>query len=344
MDFDALLKSLGRGDIKPVYLLLGPERLLMRRAVEAVRRAALGDGPRDFNEDVFRASESRIEDVVRSARTLPMMAERRVVILWEIERLRSAAVRELAAAVKDPSPTTCLILAGQEFSKKEKENKELVAAVDKAGVAYSFAELKDREIPAWVRKIADEKGVRLGAEAVSAFAKAVGGSLDRIEQEMEKIALYAPEGKSVSVRDVEEVVLRVREESMFHLTDAVALRQAGPALEMLGKMLEDGEEPIGINSMIYRQFRNLIMAREMMDRKAKAEDILGALGVRFFQDKFLAQTRNFTVPELTDRIRSVSEADLSLKAKSRLPKRLVMERLILELCKDANPAERPNRP
>ena len=82
---DALLRSLAKGELAPVYYLHGPEDVLKDEAVRAVVDRALDPALRDFNFDQRSAGQLDPEAISTLCTTLPMMAERRVVVLREVE-------------------------------------------------------------------------------------------------------------------------------------------------------------------------------------------------------------------------------------------------------------------
>src|SRR5580704_19521731 len=79
-----------RGALAPVYLLAGEERFLRDQVVVEIRAAALGSGIAAFNEDKFQAGEVDVDKVIGAARTVPMMAPKRFVLVRGLERWDSA--------------------------------------------------------------------------------------------------------------------------------------------------------------------------------------------------------------------------------------------------------------
>ena len=55
--YDALLRSLPKGELAPVYYLHGPENILKDEAVEAIVAKALDPALRDFNFDQRSAGQ-----------------------------------------------------------------------------------------------------------------------------------------------------------------------------------------------------------------------------------------------------------------------------------------------
>ena len=101
---DAFLRSLGKGAPATAYYFHGPEDLLKDEALRALLDRVLDPSLRDFNLDQRSAGQLDADTLFALCTTLPMMAERRVVVLREIEALkRKPKVRGGAAGVSRPA-------------------------------------------------------------------------------------------------------------------------------------------------------------------------------------------------------------------------------------------------
>src|SRR3954452_21884862 len=111
--------------LRPVYLLVGDERHLESKVVQALKAAAIKGGVPGLNEDQFQAQEADVETALSAARTLPMMAKRRFVLVRGLEHWEPKAgaksegkvtdkdpLEKLVDYAKAPSPSTVLVLLG----------------------------------------------------------------------------------------------------------------------------------------------------------------------------------------------------------------------------------------
>ena len=112
--------------LRPVYLLVGDERHLEGNVVQALRAAATAGGIPGLNEDQIQAHDSAVDTALSAARTLPMMAKRRFVLVrglehWEPrEGSESKALDRLLEYAQNPAPTTTLVLLGGGLDKRRK--------------------------------------------------------------------------------------------------------------------------------------------------------------------------------------------------------------------------------
>ena len=101
-------------DLKPIYLVLSPESLLLQQAEEAVGQAVL-TGAASLNHDVCRAGEEAAGEVFAKARTLPMMSARRLVVLKDVQEAPPSLLESLFAYAGDPSASTVLLVIGSKW-------------------------------------------------------------------------------------------------------------------------------------------------------------------------------------------------------------------------------------
>lgn len=313
----------------PVYLVQGGEDLLRAEAVAAIRAAVLTDDLADFNEDRFEGGACRADDVVAAARTLPVMAEWRLVILRSVDRLRAEELASLADYLQDPSPSTCLVLEGA----KVDQRRSPFSQVKKVGQVVDCRPPNERDLAGWVLRRARELGRGIEPEAAEFLAAYAGGSLGTLASELEKAADYAGEGARIDLDAVEETIGSGRVHSVFELTDALGERRAGPALAALTTLLDAGEAPLKVQAIVVGHFRLLWRAREAL--AGGAGDLAPALGVHPFRAKKLrGQAQRYADRELADAFVRFARVDFELKGGAASARRS-LEDEVLALCRRA---------
>lgn len=189
LPFDAFSRQIRSGDIPPAIYLYGDEDVLKDEAVRAILDAVVDPGLRDFNYDVRTASQLDPDHVEALCTTLPMMAERRLVVIRDVEawnkraRAKAAVLRYLAR----PSAETVLILV-QGASQKEDERSAADVDLARLACAVEVGRYTPARAEKWVLRRAEERGVRLEPEAVSHLVKAVDADLGAARSELDKLA------------------------------------------------------------------------------------------------------------------------------------------------------------
>jgi DNA polymerase-3 subunit delta len=326
MEPTELLKDLEKGRVLPVYLFCGSEKYLMEETLRKVESLLVSPATRCFNYNLFDGSEATAEAIIDVAQTMPMMASRRVVVVKGMDRLSSAEIERLSRYIKDPSPSTCLILVAEKVDMR----KGVFQAMK--GSTVSFDPLHEKQLPSWIRREAESKGKRITPEAAQYLAEIVGNDLLRLKNELEKVLLYN-EGREIGIDDVEAVSTRGKLKSIFDLTDAVGMKDTGKAMKTLGDLLNKGESGVYILYMVTRQLRQIWKVKDLLDRGMETTSIGRELGIPpFLQRGIISQAKGFSVKSLREAFVRLLEADASLKS-GRLTDRLVLEDLFLNLTK-----------
>jgi DNA polymerase-3 subunit delta len=135
-----------------------------------------------------------------------------------------------------------------------------------------------------------------------------------IDNELQKLSLYR-HGQMVRQQDVEEMVSYAREASIFTAVDAVLEGRAGAAIRLVHQILESGQPATYVITMIARQARFLILAKDLKSQRVGAEEIGRRLSISGYPlRKTLEQESRFTMRRLTAIHHKLLEADLGLKS------------------------------
>jgi len=114
------LATLLEGEPGPLYFLYGKERYLLDRAVDLLRARVLDPRTRDFNYELFYGKEAGAARIVQAARTLPMMAKRRLILVRDADEMKADELGGLIPYVSDPAPETCLVFVAEKADQRLK--------------------------------------------------------------------------------------------------------------------------------------------------------------------------------------------------------------------------------
>lgn len=318
------------GDLKPVYLIYGPEELLLEQAVERLQKRLSAIADLDFNLDLFDGEQVLADEVVSAANTLPFMSERRLVIVRRADRMNTEGLRVLAEYAANPNPDTTLVLVASKIAK----NTRIFKAVDALGGVAEYKAPAKREYASTVVRMFAERGKRVGLDAAEVLVRAVGYDLRRLAVEIEKIASYTGDEATLSRAQVEEVMSTSATTSIFDLLDAIGTRDTRLALRLVARLVDEGESVHGMHAMGVRHVCNLVSTRALMDRDADMSPtplVSREIGVREWQARNLvSQARRFETAELVDALRAAAAGEAEMKT-SRDP-RLVFELWLMAVC------------
>ena len=349
LTLDALLRSLKKKTAQApdaVYLLYGDEDVLKDEAVRALLDSAVG-ADRDFNLDVRYAPDLTPESFHALVNTLPMLAERRAVVVRGVEQLgkRKTKLRdELLRYLAAPNPTTVLVLvvaAGEEPD----------AEVVRASTAVALEPLPAERVPRWIQHYAATLGLTLAPDAAELLLGAVGNDLSTLARELEKLAsLTAGTGRPIAAEDVTSLVGVRRGETLYDLVHAALERRVACAAQLVEPVLEQaGMSGVKILSLLGTHLVGTAVARAERDRGGAGTNVarlpdtvfrqlLAArpYGLRGYKEEAAHWSRwsgLWTAAELSQALRAALAADNALKTATVSDDRGIMTQLVLGFAK-----------
>lgn len=203
-----------------------------------------------------------------------------------------------------------------------------------------------------------EAGKRIEMQARAMILARAGEELWAVHQELEKLLLYVGEDPWIRVKDVEEVFLDQGEAWVFDLTASIAARDSMRALGHLARLLSQGEHPLRLLGTMASEVRRLLGARQLMEGEMR-QRWSREMTYPQFQMNVLQQgpplltrtpygdymsfktAENFTTHELLRYLEWIHQTDIRLKSTGN-PHRMVMERLILEMCRPLRAIQNEN--
>lgn len=225
-----LRDALKRGTFDGAYYVHGEDDFQKDDAVKQLVDAAVEPAMRDFNMEVLRAQETDAKALDAALSALPMMADRRIVVLRETSALKKDARKVLDRYLQKPSPDLLLILVETAGGKTDKD-------LSQNSTPMEFEFLSADRIPRWISHYATTHfRAKISAEAADLLQIAVGTDLHQLVSELDKLASFA-NGREITENDVGAVVGVRRGETMADFLDEVAQRNVSKALELLPVIL-----------------------------------------------------------------------------------------------------------
>jgi DNA polymerase-3 subunit delta len=189
-------------------------------------------------------------------------------------------------------------------------------------------------LAAWVRAKAKQAQAEIEPRAVQALCTYVGSDLRQLYNEIEKLAAYTNGQRAISVEDVRLLTPHARQANIFDMVDAMGQRDARAATRIYHTLLDAGDHPLALLAMIARQFRLLIQVKELAPTLHTHQAIARQLKQNPYPiKKILAQSRNFTFPQLREIYRKLLNADLEIKT-GRMDPVLAIDTLIADILQD----------
>jgi DNA polymerase-3 subunit delta len=334
-----------RGDLLPVWLLAGEERLLRDQALDAITKAALAGGMPDFNLDKYTAGETDVGKILGATRMAPMMAKKRVVLVRGLERWDAGAAEgdgddrkavppldQLAEYAKAPIDSTCLVLVAQKLDGRRK----LVTTAKKGDFLVDCAPVEARRLPGWIAQRAKAKGHTVPPEVCELVAEISGPDLSTLDDVLERLSLYVGLGNPITEDAVATCVTRVRLADTWKLVDAVGAKDLGKALTLFADVYDPRDRGLPLVGALAWSLRQLLKLKSALDGGASLDEAAKRAGIfpTFRAREHAQKLKAFRPRELERWLLVIQDTDLALKS-SRRPPEAILEDMLTRLCRRA---------
>lgn len=322
-----LMKQL-KEDIKgrsfhPVYLLYGEERYLVRQYKELLKQAVL-DGGDEMNYTGFEGSGVNLLEVEEIADTLPFFHDYRIVI-WEESGLFKSA-NDFTEYLPQMPDTTILLFVEKAVDKRNK----LYKYVQKNGLAVEMAAMNTADTKKFVAMKLRDSGRKIRESTAQYFLEQVEGSLNNIENELEKLIAYTYGREEITKEDIDAVCSVQVTGQMFKMLDAAAAGQKQELMQYYHDLLELKESPMSILYLLTRHFNILLQVKAVSGGLSKQETAKKIGIPPFSVGKYQAQCRRFTKERLKEMLQLCVNTEFDFK-QGRLSDRIGVEMLLVTL-------------
>lgn len=331
------IKRAEKGDLLPVYLLTGEERLLRDQALAIILKSALAGGLSEFNLDKFTAGETPVDKILSATRTVPMMAKKRVVMVRGIERWDSDGGDEppldkIAEYAKDPVDSTCLVLVAEKIDGRRK----LMTLAKKAGFIVDCATVDSRQLPGWIKARAKAKGHGIDGDVAELIAEIAGPELSYLDDVLERLSLYVGPGNAITEDAVTVCVTRVRLADTWKLVDAASTKDLGEVLTLFADVYDPRDRGLPLIGAIAWSLRQLLKLQNALESGAGIDDAARRAGIypAFRAREHAQKLKAFRPRELERWLVIVQETDFALKS-SRRSADAILEEMFTRMCRRA---------
>lgn len=312
-DYKKLMAELRGGTFRPVYILHGEEGFFIDRISEEVERLALQEHERDFNQTVLYARDTDADQLKDVCLRYPMMAERQVVIVRELQAWRIDQVEKLEPYLAKPTPTTVLVLCYKH--KKIDGRKSILKTAIKGGAAVLTSEkLREEKLPEVLVGFAKGQKRKLGAAEAQLLASHLGSDLGKAVKEVEKLCLVTEEGAAITSEVIQRFVGISKDYNVFELQNAIGARDAAKAQRIANHFAANPKEnplPLTIGAL-NNFFSKLAMVHQLQGRPQ--QEMAAAMKVNpYFLKDYLAQARNYSLGRVVEAQRHLRACDLRSK-------------------------------
>jgi DNA polymerase-3 subunit delta len=283
-----------------VYLLHGEDEFAIDQFIASFEDRLGDPGTIALNTSRLDGRSLSMDELITAVSAMPILAPRRLVILSSpLIALGNPTVRMKFTYTLEHAPaSTALVLA--EYKTLPGNHWLLTWARSAGPRAYirSFSLRKGAAMSKWIQDQARAAGGNFTPQAAALLASLIGEDTRLAYQEILKLVAYVNYVRPVEPEDVEELTVSAIQGDIFVLVDALGNQDGRRAMGMLQRVLEV-QDPLSVFGMVVRQFRLLLLAREVLDAGGNERDVARLVKIHpYVAGKVTAQGRQFSIQTL----------------------------------------------
>lgn len=303
-----ILQDIKNQQYSQVYLLHGEEDYLRKQYRDKMKEALIDDGD-TMNNHYYEGKDSKIDEVIDLAETMPFFASRRVIIIENSGWFQKGGDK-MAEYLQNLPDTTYFIFVETQIDKRSK----LYKTVKNKGRIAEFAHQDEQTLKRWILGMLKKEEKNITAADLQFLLERTGTEMANIKTEMEKLLCYTMNKTEVTREDIEEICTKRIQNQIFEMINAMADRNQKLALDLYYDLLTLKEPPMRILALIGRQFNLLLQVKELRTKGYSPQVISEKTGLHsFIVGKYEKQASRFKTKELKEALEACVEADEGVK-------------------------------
>jgi DNA polymerase-3 subunit delta len=307
-----LIDDIRKGDIKPIYFLMGDEGYYIDRIAEYIGNNVLSEEEKGFNQMTLYGRDVSVDDIVSNAKRFPMMSERQVIIVKEAQDL-SRTIEQLTPYAENPQPSTVLVIC-YKYKKLDKRKKLHKALSGPNGVVFESKKLYENQVSEWIRKVLKTKGYPISYKASILLVEFMGTDLSRIYNELEKLTVVLPAGMEITPEVIEKHIGISKDYNNFELKKAIGERDIVKATKIATYFSQNPKDnPFVVTvSLLHTFFTQLLQYHGLNDHSSR--NVASALRINpYFVDEFQVAAKNYSMKKSSKVVSYLRELDMKGK-------------------------------
>ncbi len=333
-------------NVAKVHVFYGTDEFAIQKKIHNLIEDMGESSTAEMNISRLDGRNLNMNELNTAANAIPFLSAHRLVILanpyFAFKGVKE--LKKLSAFIEALPPTTNLVLA-EYLDSPANKNKSLnewlrkLTTISNEGVKMISRELNNPtrgDLPDWIiqetKKQSGDIKKKIGIDfaAASKLADMVGDNTRIAAQEITKLLEYVNFERNISMKDVEQVSIVSSQQDVFTLVDALGNKDGHQAQRVLQQLLQT-DDPFSLWGMVIRQFRLLLLTREIMDSGGGQDVLVRELHLHpYVAGKLIGQGKRFDLAELELIYHRLLDLDEGIKT-SQVSIDLALDLLVVEL-------------
>lgn len=338
----AIFKDLKNGTLPNICFFYGEEGYFIGKAEKLLSERAVEPQFASFNSITFSSDNTDINAVEDAVEGLPMMAERKYILLkdWDMEKLAKADFDRLCNLLDYVPDTVVLAIIIQKSPdvKKASRSKKLIDIISKNGIVCEFAAKDKSTLKRALCERAQKEYVNLEMDIAERMIDRCGTDYGRLVNELDKLISYTVATSEVK-RDITAAAVDLCcipsiEATSFELAKLLLSKRFDEGYSKLCDLLYLRQDGVAIVSALGMAFSDLYRASCAVEAGASQEQVLEDFGYpknrAFAVKNAFRDIRSIPPQRISGCINALYEADLLLKS-SKMEDKLILEQMLLKM-------------
>lgn len=329
-------------DQLPVILFEGKDEPVASSWLDEILNRYIEESLRPLNYVKKDANNFLVSGLIEILEELPMLANRRVVLVNNPDKWEAREQQHLAKYISNTTNQNLLVLwmfqqkdnrpsaykGNKTANKKTGLNKELESAVIARGKIFT-ATLNRNEKLTWLIEMLQQKKITIQPALLDAVLEYTDDNLLRALSEAEKLALTPNNLYKTPKAENNENIL-------FQLLDAIGTRDLVKICSILAILWRGKTEPVYVLSTIANHIRLLLQVAESLQFGNSQKAIADKLNIHPYRiTKAAQQCKHYLLQELIDGLEDMLQADIKIKT-GQLEPCYAVELAVVNLCQKKN--------
>lgn len=288
------------------YNLVGDDNFLVDSSINMFFNYIANNN--EFNIATLSSDDIDANKLSVALNTTSFFGGTKVVLVKYLDTAKNKTVVNFVAdyLAKNPNDMAVLVVTSKEPMFAEKTAKNLA---DKF-VVVNCNRLDSTMLYVWINQALKEKNATMEQGAKAKLIDYTNGYLSKISKELEKLINYA-NGREITTSDVELLVTKDLEFSVFELTENLGRGNSAKTFEILNQMMSDKKSAPSVFAMIQNYFRRMFLSSISAGTNSQIASLLGVKEYAIKKAKEVASL--FSKSNLKAIVDQCAELDIKIK-------------------------------
>ena len=286
-----------------------------------------------LNYSYFEGTSTQVGEVVDLVNTMPFMSDHRLVLcentgwLAGESGLSEDKFKMLTDSLTNIGEDVVFAMCEEKVDKRSK----LFKFLTKNGSSEEFAKESEETLKRWVAGYLGNSGKKITAAAAEYLITEVGNDMTLLSLEMEKLIAWCLERNEVTINDIDTVCTHQVNGKIFDMITAISEHRQKEALALYYDLLTLRESPFHIQSLLVRQYNNLLAVRDGLDKNYSYVMIADKTGIKDWLVKKMSYiAKKMPLLKIEEAIEACAKAEEDIKTGNMVDV-LAIELLIISL-------------